>query len=241
MRSPRIRRVAHICKRKLRVLSQMFGVSAHVLLQRRSTLRGDRHHFVRSLLYDRPSSFARVSSVSFAGSSVGTASALSRWVCGDASLCQSIAEMARECPSEIRTVQPMGPYLAGGYCFAGAVAIEIAQQLLHEGEDVRLLALIDSLRPNAVHSFLVNLINSSDYFKRRGHHIREVIGNLLAARDGSRRIHLMARKLKTLRPKSGSDSLPENSRDISSLIGNCSCDTIPSRFSRRESWASGWT
>jgi thioesterase domain-containing protein len=125
--------------------------------------------------------------------------------------------MARECISEMRTVQPEGPYLVGGYCFAGAVAIEIAQQLLHEGEDVRLLALIDSLRPNAVHTFLVNLINSSDYFKRRGQHIREVIGNLLTARDGSRRIHLselMARKLKTLQPKSGSDSMPVNSRDI---------------------------
>ena len=140
-----------------------------------------------------------------------------RWICGDASPYQSIAEMARECLSEMRTVQPVGPYLVGGYCFAGAVAIEIAQQLLHEGEDVRLLALIDSLRPNAVHTFLVNLINSSDYFKRRGQHIREVIGNLLTARDGSRRIHLsklMARKFKTLRTKSGSDSVPANSRDI---------------------------
>jgi thioesterase domain-containing protein len=97
------------------------------------------------------------------------------------------------------------------------VAIEIAQQLLHEGEDVRLLALIDSLRPNAVHTFLVNLINSGDYLKRRGQHIREVVGNLLTARDGSRKIHLsqlMARKFKNIRPKSDSGSVLASSRDL---------------------------
>jgi amino acid adenylation domain-containing protein len=140
-----------------------------------------------------------------------------RWVRGGGSAYLSIAEMVRECLSEIRTVQPAGPYLVGGYCFAGAVAIEMAQQLLREGEDVRLLALIDSLRPNAVHAFLVNLINNSDYLRRRGQHIGEVIWDLLTARNGSRRIRLselMARKLKNFRPKSGAGSVLARSHDL---------------------------
>ena len=140
-----------------------------------------------------------------------------RWVRGGGSGYLSIAEMARECISEMRSVQPSGPYLVGGYCFAGAVAIEIAQQLLHEGEDVRLLALIDSLRPNAVHTLLVNLINYSDYLRKRGRHIGEVIWGLLTARDGSRSVRLselMARKLQNLRPESGSDSLLPSARAL---------------------------
>ncbi len=140
-----------------------------------------------------------------------------RWVRGNAGAHLSIAEMACECISEMRTVQPEGPYLVGGYCFAGAVAIEIAQQLLREGEDVRLLALIDALRPNAVHTFLVNLISCGGYLRRRGQHIGEVLRDLLIARDGSRRTRLsdlMARKLENLRPKFGSNAGPPRPRDL---------------------------
>lgn len=124
-----------------------------------------------------------------------------RWVHGRGGAYLSIEEMARECIAELRTVQPAGPYLIGGYCFAGSVAIEIAQQLLREGEEVGLLALIDSLRPNAVHTFLVNLIIRGDYLRQRGRHIAEVIWTLLIARNGSRKTlfsDVMARKLKKL-------------------------------------------
>jgi len=43
---------------------------------------------------------------------------------------------------EIRSVQPQGPYLLGGYCFGGWVAFEIAQRLQAQGETVSLLALV---------------------------------------------------------------------------------------------------
>jgi amino acid adenylation domain-containing protein len=36
--------------------------------------------------------------------------------------------------SEIRQLQPKGPYCFGGYCFGGIVAYEMAQQLLRQGE-----------------------------------------------------------------------------------------------------------
>jgi len=41
--------------------------------------------------------------------------------------------------SEIRKVQPQGPYCVGGYCFGGIVAYEMAQQLLRQGEPAALV------------------------------------------------------------------------------------------------------
>jgi amino acid adenylation domain-containing protein len=45
---------------------------------------------------------------------------------------------------EMRTVQPVGPYLLGGISFGGMVALEVAQQLQQAGEKVALLALFDT-------------------------------------------------------------------------------------------------
>jgi thioesterase domain-containing protein/acyl carrier protein len=46
--------------------------------------------------------------------------------------------------SEIRKVQPKGPYYLLGYCFGAKVAVEIAQQLQALGDRVELLGLIDA-------------------------------------------------------------------------------------------------
>jgi len=43
----------------------------------------------------------------------------------------------------LRSVQPQGPYLLGGYCFGGLVAFEMAQRLREEGQITDLLALIE--------------------------------------------------------------------------------------------------
>ena len=59
----------------------------------------------------------------------------------------SIPDMARHYIAEMRAIQPHGPYFLGGYCFGGAVAYEMAQQLEASGETVGLLALIDSTPP----------------------------------------------------------------------------------------------
>jgi amino acid adenylation domain-containing protein len=45
---------------------------------------------------------------------------------------------------EIRTVQPEGPYFLGGYCTGGTIAFEMAQQLQAQGQQVALLALIET-------------------------------------------------------------------------------------------------
>jgi len=56
----------------------------------------------------------------------------------------SIEEMARDYLGEIRTIQPKGPYSLLGTCFSNAVCFEMAKQLEQVGEEVSLLAIVDS-------------------------------------------------------------------------------------------------
>ena len=57
---------------------------------------------------------------------------------------QSIEEMASDYIREIRSVQTKGPYHLLGTCFSNAVGLEVANQLTAEGEEVAMLAIIDS-------------------------------------------------------------------------------------------------
>jgi len=59
----------------------------------------------------------------------------------------SIEGMAARYLSEVRRVQPRGPYRLGGWSLGGVIAFEMARQLAAEGERVSFLALIDSLPP----------------------------------------------------------------------------------------------
>ena len=52
--------------------------------------------------------------------------------------------MAAQYVSEIRKIQPRGPYFLGGYCFGGIVAVEMAQQLRCAGEEPALVALFSA-------------------------------------------------------------------------------------------------
>ena len=60
---------------------------------------------------------------------------------------ETIQEMAAHYISEIRTVQPRGPYYVGGASYGGTVAWEIAQQLHAAGETVGMLAVFDTNGP----------------------------------------------------------------------------------------------
>ena len=59
----------------------------------------------------------------------------------------TVEEMATDYLTQIRLVQPQGPYLIGGYSFGGLVAYEMAQQLRQSGQEVGLLVLIDPTSP----------------------------------------------------------------------------------------------
>ena len=54
-----------------------------------------------------------------------------------------IQTMAARYIDAIRSIQPTGPYLIGGYSFGGTVALEMAQQLSARGDDVAMLVMFD--------------------------------------------------------------------------------------------------
>ncbi len=57
----------------------------------------------------------------------------------------SVPELARLYLSEIKSVQPTGPYYLGGFCFGCVVALEMAKQLREAGEQYQTLVFIDPL------------------------------------------------------------------------------------------------
>ncbi|MBZ5723309.1 MAG: amino acid adenylation domain-containing protein [Acidobacteriia bacterium] len=56
----------------------------------------------------------------------------------------TVEQMAAHYLSEIRKVQPRGPYFIGGYCFGGIVAFEMAQQLRSSGEHAAVVAMFSA-------------------------------------------------------------------------------------------------
>jgi amino acid adenylation domain-containing protein len=68
----------------------------------------------------------------------------SRGLHGESELPGRLEEMAEEYVAAIREVQPHGPYLLGGWSAGGLVALEMAQQILAQGDSIRLLALLDT-------------------------------------------------------------------------------------------------
>ncbi|MEU6235807.1 amino acid adenylation domain-containing protein [Kitasatospora sp. NPDC047058] len=63
---------------------------------------------------------------------------------GNGELPGTVAEMAADYLQLIREVQPSGPYHLLGWSFGGTVAHELARQLQEAGEEVALLAMLDS-------------------------------------------------------------------------------------------------
>ena len=55
-----------------------------------------------------------------------------------------IEDMAARYISDLRRVQPHGPYLLAGLCFGGVVAYEVARQLRAQGARVALVGLVDA-------------------------------------------------------------------------------------------------
>jgi amino acid adenylation domain-containing protein len=60
---------------------------------------------------------------------------------------ETIEEMARHYVTELRRVQPEGPYFLGGHCYGGVIMFEMVQQLHRAGQRVALAAMMDSSAP----------------------------------------------------------------------------------------------
>ncbi|MEI2697297.1 MAG: SDR family NAD(P)-dependent oxidoreductase [Microthrixaceae bacterium] len=71
-----------------------------------------------------------------------------RGLFGDDPPHEDFVEMAQEYLEELRSVQPHGPYLLGGFSGGGIAAFEMAQQLRAAGEETSLLVLLDTPLPD---------------------------------------------------------------------------------------------
>lgn len=60
----------------------------------------------------------------------------------------SVEASARRHLRTVRTVQPSGPYRLAGHSLGGLIALEMAQQLAAQGEEVEFLAILDSFPPD---------------------------------------------------------------------------------------------
>ena len=85
-----------------------------------------------------------------------------------------VEEMAAHYIKEIRILQPEGPYLLGGRCMGGYIALEMAQQLHAQGQKVNLLAILDSGPPNTRNSSVQRSFRKpmNHYFHRFFHHLQ---------------------------------------------------------------------
>jgi amino acid adenylation domain-containing protein len=61
-----------------------------------------------------------------------------------------LEEMASEYVEAIRAFQTVGPYRLGGWSMGGVIAFEMARQMHDQGQEVALLALVDSYAPSII-------------------------------------------------------------------------------------------
>jgi amino acid adenylation domain-containing protein len=62
----------------------------------------------------------------------------------------SFEAIARQYVELIKEVQPAGPYALLGWCVGGALAFEVARQMVAGGDQITLLAMIDTWAPNYI-------------------------------------------------------------------------------------------
>nr|MDZ8007541.1 amino acid adenylation domain-containing protein [Nostoc sp. DedSLP05]MDZ8097380.1 amino acid adenylation domain-containing protein [Nostoc sp. DedSLP01] len=59
-----------------------------------------------------------------------------------------IEDIASHYIQALQVVQPQGPYFFAGHSFGGRVAYEMAQQLIHQGQEIALIVIIDTSAPS---------------------------------------------------------------------------------------------
>ena len=123
-----------------------------------------------------------------------------RWIDGDGQPYGGVRDAACDFLSELRAIQPHGPYLLGGFCVGGVVAFEMASQLIKEGEAVNFLGLLDCERPSFIRAALADLRLA---FSRVAG-MKNRIASIIRARGGERTTmirELVRRKLRVTKPE----------------------------------------
>jgi aspartate racemase len=82
----------------------------------------------------------------------------------------SIEKLAELYILELRRVQPQGPYCLAGFCFGGLLAIEVADQLRKQGQEVGLVGLLDAFPLPQVTPHL-----APNWLRRAVYHVRQAM------------------------------------------------------------------
>jgi thioesterase domain-containing protein/acyl carrier protein len=116
-----------------------------------------------------------------------------RGLYGDTAPHETFEEMARDYLKEIRTVQPSGPYLLGGFSGGGIAAYEIARQLIAEGEAVSHLVMLDTPLPTQPP------LTAADKVAIRLQDLKQQRASLLLSWARDKLVHRQAQRERTLR------------------------------------------
>jgi thioesterase domain-containing protein/NAD(P)-dependent dehydrogenase (short-subunit alcohol dehydrogenase family)/acyl carrier protein len=102
---------------------------------------------------------------------------------------ETFEEAATEYLRELRTVQPHGPYLLGGFSGGGLHAYEMARQLIEQGEEVAMLVMLDTPLPvSAPLTFSDKLkMHLQKIGREKGRYFTRLIGNRIAWEIAKRR------------------------------------------------------
>lgn len=107
---------------------------------------------------------------------------------GDREPLDRLEDMAAHYIQEIQTIQPNGPYLLGGRCLGGTIALEVAQQLLAQGQQVLLVVLLESPRSGMNDPVLAQRIkNNIDKMHELDSHQAHNFQVVMNANDRARR------------------------------------------------------
>ncbi len=88
-----------------------------------------------------------------------------------------IPELAKFYIEALQTVQPSGPYFLGGHSFGGLVAFEMAQQLHSLGQEIGLLAIIDT--PAPIRGKVTETIDDARWLVKRSQVLERFFGKKL--------------------------------------------------------------
>jgi amino acid adenylation domain-containing protein len=137
-----------------------------------------------------------------------------------------VEDMAAHYIKEMRELQPEGPYFIGGRSLGGVVAFEMAQQLHERGEQIGLLALLDTY-PSGYAKLLRNEATFAGAAKRGMRRAKSHLLNLRSLQAADKIVYLMKkarfapRKLKSQvwrrvfqMYQSAGRSLPKTLRDV---------------------------
>ena len=139
-----------------------------------------------------------------------------------------VEDMATHYLSEIRQVQPRGPYLLGGYSLGGMVALEMGQRLLEEGEKQVLVVLFDTFCPRQAHE----QVSLQDVAKA----IRSSMHKFSRMSAVEKRVHV-SRTARTLwqgvRRRTGHLRLPKALKQVRHACEQAASNYVPSVYQGR--------